>query len=66
MTKKDFILIAQAIRIANNYSREANLSREGAFLSLVETMSNLLANTNLKFKREAFAEACKLRYEPVK
>ena len=56
MTRKDYQLIASAIKQA----RDESLTAKGEFAELVETLCNALKADNVLFKREIFERACGL------
>ncbi len=60
MTKKDFKVIAAAIR---SLPRQQNLSRHGSKAiwesDLINTMADYLSSTNERFDRQRFIDACK-------
>ena len=54
MTRKDYQLIASAIKQA----RDESLTAKGEFAELVETLCKALKADNVLFKREIFEKAC--------
>ena len=56
MTRKDYQLIAGAIKEA----RDASLTAKGEFAELVDTLCSLLKQDNSAFKRQIFEDACGL------
>lgn len=67
MTRKDFELIARALRDARPAvtSRNEEMTRErlSALNTAAELMASELASTNPRFNRERFLKACGLDYE---
>jgi hypothetical protein len=60
MTRKDYVLIAEAIKGAVNYEQNFNNNEAGAnslqFLAL--TLSSVLAGDNPRFDSARFLDAC--------
>ena len=61
MTRKDYVLIAQALKTAINYERDFNKSEESAkaIETAAEFMAGLLAQSNPRFDRDRFIKAVK-------
>lgn len=59
MTRKDYVLIAQALKTAINYERDFNKNEESAkaITTAAEFMASLLAQSNPRFDRERFIKA---------
>lgn len=57
MTKKDYELIAEAIKEFSDMADSGEITDRR---TLAETFARKLKNTNLQFKRSKFIEACGL------
>ena len=59
MTRKDYVLIAEAIKAATEAMPKDYLQRNGAYLAANE-ISHRLQQDNPRFERKRFLEACGL------
>lgn len=60
MTKKDYELIAQILKGAQNYEATFNDNEKGAkaIEGITQTFATMLATTNPRFNRAKFLTAC--------
>lgn len=60
MTRKDYELIAEAVKITNGSIRVAPYDAETAIGLLAEVLADRLERTNPRFDRAKFLQACKV------
>lgn len=60
MTKKDFELIADAIKLAREYAAAHPEQNADVGVTITLTLSSALATTNPRFDSKRFQEACGL------
>lgn len=58
MTRKDYVLIAEALRITNGSIKVAPYDAETALGLVAEVIADRLENENPRFDRERFLTAC--------
>lgn len=58
MTKKDFELVAAAIRESRRLAGSGNLDRQNTIDQTVEELATKFSNENPRFDRERFIKAC--------